>query len=150
MRQMREHGTPGHKALLRRGFAARPSVQLPTGSSGSRGYREGKGKSKPRPHPLRLCPGCGLDGARSVPKIDSNSLDGNQACCQFSSTVAAPQQPNQSAPAIPIMQAKTGGRKEAAMRVRVTTDGRLLGLDIGDWWTLIAGSTLAGLLAFFM
>jgi hypothetical protein len=90
------------------------------------------------------------DGARSVPKIDSNSLDGNQACCQFSSTVAAPQQPNQSAPAIPIMQAKTGGRKEAAMRVRVTTDGRLLGLDIGDWWTLIAGSTLAGLLAFFM
>ncbi|MBV8825878.1 MAG: hypothetical protein JO220_12910 [Hyphomicrobiales bacterium] len=40
--------------------------------------------------------------------------------------------------------------KEGAMRVRVTTDGRLLGLDIGDWWTLIAGSTLAGLLAFFM
>jgi hypothetical protein len=40
--------------------------------------------------------------------------------------------------------------KEAAMRVRVTTDGRLLGLDIGDWWTLIAGSTLAGLLAFFL
>jgi hypothetical protein len=48
------------------------------------------------------------------------------------------------------MQAKTGGRREAAMRVRVTTDGRLLGLDIGDWWTLIAGSTLAGLLAFFV
>jgi hypothetical protein len=40
--------------------------------------------------------------------------------------------------------------KEDAMRVRVATDGRLLGLDIGDWWTLIAGSTLAGLLAFFM
>jgi hypothetical protein len=49
------------------------------------------------------------------------------------------------------MQAITGGtKKEDAMRVRVTTDGRLLGLDIGDWWTLIAGSTLAGLLAFFM
>ena len=41
-------------------------------------------------------------------------------------------------------------KKRGAMRVRVTTDGRLLGLDIGDWWTLIAGSTLAGLLAFFM
>jgi hypothetical protein len=41
-------------------------------------------------------------------------------------------------------------RKEDAMRVRVAIDGRLLGLDIGDWWTLIAGSTLAGLLAFFM
>jgi hypothetical protein len=41
-------------------------------------------------------------------------------------------------------------RKEGAMRVRVAIDGRLLGLDIGDWWTLIAGSTLAGLLAFFM
>jgi hypothetical protein len=40
--------------------------------------------------------------------------------------------------------------KEGAMRVRVTTDGRLLGLDIGDWWTLLVGSTLAGLLAFFM
>ena len=44
----------------------------------------------------------------------------------------------------------TDEEKEGAMRVRVTTDGRLLGLDIGDWWTLIAGSTLAGLLAFFM
>jgi hypothetical protein len=41
-------------------------------------------------------------------------------------------------------------KKRGAMRVRVTTDGRLLGLDIGDWWTLIAGSTLAGLLAFFL
>jgi hypothetical protein len=45
----------------------------------------------------------------------------------------------------------TGERKkEGAMRVRVATDGRLLGLDIGDWWTLLAGSTLAGLLAFFL
>jgi hypothetical protein len=41
-------------------------------------------------------------------------------------------------------------KKRGAMRVRVTTNGRLLGLDIGDWWTLIAGSTLAGLLAFFL
>jgi hypothetical protein len=47
-------------------------------------------------------------------------------------------------------QARTGEEKEGAMRVRVAIDGRLLGLDIGDWWTLIAGSTLAGLLAFFM
>jgi len=45
---------------------------------------------------------------------------------------------------------RTGEEKEGAMRVRVTTDGRLLGLDIGDWWTLLAGSTLAGLLAFFL
>ena len=36
------------------------------------------------------------------------------------------------------------------MRVRVAIDGRLLGLDHGDWWTLIVGSTLAGLLAFFL
>jgi hypothetical protein len=36
------------------------------------------------------------------------------------------------------------------MRVRVATDGRLLGLDTGDWSTLIAGFMLAGLLAFFM
>ena len=36
------------------------------------------------------------------------------------------------------------------MRVRVTIDGRLLGLDIGDWWTLIAGSAVAGLLAFLL
>jgi len=43
-----------------------------------------------------------------------------------------------------------GEEKEGAMRVRVAIDGRLLGLDIGDWWTLIVGSTLAGLLAFFM
>ena len=43
-----------------------------------------------------------------------------------------------------------GEEKEGAMRVRVTTERRLLGLDIGDWWTLIAGSTLAGLLAFFL
>jgi hypothetical protein len=49
-----------------------------------------------------------------------------------------------------MMQARTGEEKEGAMRVRVAIDGRLLGLDIGDWWTLIAGSTLAGLLAFFM
>jgi hypothetical protein len=83
-------------------------------------------------------------------KIESNSLGTNQACCRFSSTVAAPQQPNQRAPAIPIVQARTGEEKEGAMRVRVAIDGRLLGLDIGDWWTLIAGSTLAGLLAFFM
>jgi hypothetical protein len=41
-------------------------------------------------------------------------------------------------------------QKEGAMRVRVATDGRLLGLDTGDWSTLIAGSMLAGLLAFFM
>jgi hypothetical protein len=44
----------------------------------------------------------------------------------------------------------TDEEKEGAMRVRVTTDGRLLGLDIGDWWTLIAGSTLVGLLALFL
>jgi hypothetical protein len=87
---------------------------------------------------------------RLMRKVDSNSLGGHQACCRFSSTVAAPQQPNQPAPAIPIMQATGGTKKEDAMRVHVTTDGRLLGLDIGDWWTLIAGSTLAGLLAFFM
>jgi hypothetical protein len=36
------------------------------------------------------------------------------------------------------------------MRVRVATDGRLLGLDTGDWWTLLAGSTLVGLLAFLV
>jgi hypothetical protein len=36
------------------------------------------------------------------------------------------------------------------MRVRVAVDGRLLGLDTGDWSTLLAGSMLAGLLAFFM
>jgi hypothetical protein len=36
------------------------------------------------------------------------------------------------------------------MRVRVAANARLLGLDTGDWWTLIAGSTLAGLLAFFL
>jgi hypothetical protein len=36
------------------------------------------------------------------------------------------------------------------MSVRVAIDRRLLGLDIGDWWTLLAGSTLAGLLAFFL
>jgi hypothetical protein len=88
--------------------------------------------------------------SRLMPKIESNSLDINQACCRFSSTVAPPQQPNRFPPAIWIMQARTGEEKEGAMRVRVTTDGRLLGLDIGDWWTLIAGSTLAGLLAFFL
>jgi hypothetical protein len=48
------------------------------------------------------------------------------------------------------MQARIGEEKEGAMRVRVTIDGRLLGLDTGDWWTLIAGSTLAGLLAFLL
>jgi hypothetical protein len=48
-------------------------------------------------------------------------------------------------------EARTGeSKKEGAMRVRVATDGRLLGLDTGDWSTLIAGSMLAGLLAFFM
>jgi len=36
------------------------------------------------------------------------------------------------------------------MLVRVTADGRLLGLDTGDWSTLIAGFTLAGLLALFI
>jgi hypothetical protein len=36
------------------------------------------------------------------------------------------------------------------MRVRVMTNARLLGLDTGDWWTLLVGSTLAGLLAFFL
>jgi len=41
-----------------------------------------------------------------MPKIESNSLGANQACCRFSSTVAPPQQPNQSAPAIPNVQAK--------------------------------------------
>jgi hypothetical protein len=47
-------------------------------------------------------------------------------------------------------EARTGEKKEGAMRVRVAVDGRLLGLDTGDWSTLIAGSMLAGLLAFFM
>jgi hypothetical protein len=45
---------------------------------------------------------------------------------------------------------QTGEEKEGAMRERVAIEGRLLGLDIGDWWTLLAGSTLAGLLAFFL
>jgi hypothetical protein len=36
------------------------------------------------------------------------------------------------------------------MLARVAIDGRLLGLDTGDWSTLIGGSMLAGLLAFFM
>jgi hypothetical protein len=126
-------------------IAARPSVQLPTGSSGSRGYRVGKGKCKPV---VRLGPESKHHALTQT--IDSNSLDGHQACCRFSSTVAPPQQPNHLPPAIRMMQARTGEEKEGAMRVRVTTDGRLLGLDIGDWWTLIAGSTLAGLLAFFL
>jgi hypothetical protein len=33
------------------------------------------------------------------------------------------------------------------MLVRATADGRLLGLDTGDWSTLLAGFALAGLLA---
>jgi hypothetical protein len=45
---------------------------------------------------------------------------------------------------------KNRRKKEGDMRVRVATDGRLLGLDIGDWWTLLAGSTLVGLLAFLL
>jgi hypothetical protein len=83
-------------------------------------------------------------------KIESNSLGASQACCRFSSTVAPPQQPNHSAPAIPSLQARTDEQKEGAMRVRVAIDRRLLGLDIGDWWTLLAGSTIVGLLAFFL
>jgi hypothetical protein len=89
-----------------------------------------------------------------IKKIDSNfslaQTNAASGCCRFSSTVAPPQQPNRLRPAIPILEAITGEEKEGAMRVRVTTDGRLLGLDIGDWWTLIAGSMLAGLLAFFL
>jgi len=66
---------------------------------------------------------------------------------------ANPGKINMASPGVgtsPHMAGELRKKKEAAMRVRVTTDGRLLGLDIGDWWTLIAGSTLAGLLAFFM
>jgi hypothetical protein len=85
-----------------------------------------------------------------MPKIESNSLGASQACCRFSSTVAPPQQPNQSAPAIQSLQARTDEQKEGAMRVRVAIDRRLLGLDIGDWWTLLAGSTIVGLLALFL
>jgi hypothetical protein len=36
------------------------------------------------------------------------------------------------------------------MLVRVAANGRLFGLDTGDWSTLIAGSMLAGLLAFLI
>jgi hypothetical protein len=49
-----------------------------------------------------------------------------------------------------LSEARSGQKQEGAMRARVAMDGRLLGLDTGDWWTLIVGSTLAGLLAFFM
>jgi hypothetical protein len=49
-----------------------------------------------------------------------------------------------------LSRTTTGQKQEGAMRVRVAADGRLLGLDTGDWSTLIAGSMLAALLAFFM
>jgi hypothetical protein len=49
-----------------------------------------------------------------------------------------------------LSRTTTGQKQEDAMRVRVAADGRLLGLDTGDWSTLIAGSMLAALLAFFM
>jgi hypothetical protein len=45
---------------------------------------------------------------------------------------------------------RTDEQKEGDMRVRVAIDRRLLGLNIGDWWTLLAGSTLVGLLAFLL
>ena len=142
MRQMREHGTPGHKTLpcCPEGRHGRPFSSRPGRAEGGR-YRDRRGKCKRAP---------GIGGPwRSMRKIESNSLDLNQACCRFSSTVAAPQQPNQLSPAIQMMRARTDEEKEGAMRVRVI-DGRLLGLDIGDWWTLLAGSTVAGLLAFFL
>jgi hypothetical protein len=42
----------------------------------------------------------------------------------------------------------TGGEKsEAIMFARMTADGRLLGLDIGEWSMLFGGCMLAGLLA---
>jgi hypothetical protein len=148
MRQMREHGTPGHKALSRRRwrhdrpFSSRPD-RAEAGVIGTGGEN-----ASARAAPTAADRNAGSQ--RATPKIESNLLGANQACCRFSSTVAPPQQPNHFAPAIPSMQARTGEEKEGAMRVRVSTDGRLLGLDIGDWWTLIAGSMLAGLLAFFL
>jgi hypothetical protein len=35
---------------------------------------------------------------------------------------------------------------EGSVRVRITTDGRLLGFDLGDWALLAAGFAVAGLL----
>src|ERR1700751_4677171 len=144
MRQMREHGTPDHQALPRRGwrrdrpFSSRPDrAEAGVIGAGRKNASDSLGRKSKRRRAL-------------TSKIDSNPLDGHKACCRFSSTVAPPQQPNQFPPVIRMMQGRTGEEKEGAMRVRVATDGRLLGLDIGDWWTLIAGSTLAGLLAFFI
>jgi hypothetical protein len=39
--------------------------------------------------------------------------------------------------------------KDAVM-VRVANNGRLLGLDLGDWSMLLAGSALAGLFALLL
>jgi hypothetical protein len=102
MRQMREHGTPGHKALPRRRlrhdrpFSSRPD-RAEAGVIGSASEIASRR--------------CGLKSIRHhalTRTSDSNSLDGQQACCRFSSAVAPPQQPNQFPSAIRRMQARTG------------------------------------------
>jgi hypothetical protein len=39
---------------------------------------------------------------------------------------------------------------EGVMKVRITNDGRFLGLDFADWSMLIVGFTLAGLLSLYI
>jgi hypothetical protein len=39
---------------------------------------------------------------------------------------------------------------KGAVEMRVTTDGRLLGFDFGDWSLLVVGFTVVGLLVFLV
>src|SRR5580700_10366068 len=164
MHQMREHGTPGHRPCraacrrLDRPFSSRP------GSSGRRGYMDRLGKCKRRvdratPHALaarlahRMFTSDGL--RRTRPRASAgNSIrprgaalstpSARNAVADFPRLLLARNSQITCGLLYRSSEARTGEQQEGAMRVRVATGGRLLGLDTGDWSTLIAGSMLAG------
>src|SRR5689334_7920183 len=106
-------------------MAARPSVQLPTGSSGSRGYRGGGTKCKPA-----AC-GRGALPFTRCRKLNLIRSAHTKHVADFPQLL--PLRNSQISPHLLYRTCKqeTDEQKEGDMRVRVATDGRLLGLDTG-------------------
>jgi hypothetical protein len=83
----------------------------------------------------------------TYPEIASESSDFKD---ELSLSVAYMQQPKRMKPAKFLIR---NARTEVGIMLRffpLTTDGRLLGFDTGDWSMLLGGFVLAGLLTLFV
>ena len=110
-------------------------------------------RSRPAREPPRRCP----------PAIDKPLKQRAYAIhvnCRLSPTVAGAQQPKAIWRANVSLQTDVTATQPIAIQrlfpmlrlttLRLTSDGRLLGFDTGDWSMLLGGFALAGLLALFV